>query len=305
MNNPVLSPADIEYFLVHGYVKIPQALDQDIIKKSVALMWDRLGYDANDSSTWAADKIHMPSQNVFNVHEVAPRAFSAICELCGGEDRIKIPKWSDGFIANFHLGYDLPWVPPSPKATGWHKDGDSFLHFLDSPEQGLLTIVLWSDVQSRGGATFIAGDSVGPVARYLAEHPEGVNPNVGFANGGFPHQAFMEECKDFQEATGKAGDVFLLHPFLLHASSYNALKLPRLITNPGVSFKEPMKFDRPNEKDHSPVELAILRAIGKNSYSFKTTADRKNLVPERIERFRKLKEEEDARLALKSASSPR
>ena len=299
MSEKVLSPEDIEHFLVHGFVKVSQALDQALIKKSVALMWDRLGYDPLDSSTWVEDKIHMPSHHEFRVQDVAPRAFLAICELCGGEDRINVPHWGDGFIANFHLGEGLPWVPPSAKAGGWHKDGDSFLHFLDSPEQGLLTVVLWSDVQSRGGATFVAGDSVGPIARYLAAHPEGVNPNIGFEKGGFPHHKFINECQDFQEATGKAGDVYLLHPFLLHASSNNALKLPRLITNPCVSFKEPMQFDRPNEKDFSPVELAILRALGKKSYSFKPTTERCKLVPERIERFRKLKEEELARLAKK------
>jgi hypothetical protein len=300
MNKSVLTAADIEHFLVHGFVKVSQALDQEVIKKCVDLMWKRLGYDPLDSSTWVADKIHMPRHTEFSVKDVAPRAYQAICELCGGEDRIEIPKWGDGFIANFHFGGDSPWVPPSPKANGWHKDGDCFLHFLDSPDQGLLIIVLWSDVHSRGGSTFVIGDSVGPVARYLADHPEGVNPNVGFKNGGFPHQTFVEECHDFQEATGKAGDVYLLHPFLLHASSINTLKLPRLITNPCVNFKEPMKFDRPNVNDHSPVELAILRALGKKSYSFKPTVPREKLIPERIERFRKLKEEEEARLAKKS-----
>ena len=57
-------------------------------------------------------------------------------------------------------------------------------------------------MHSRGGATFVAGDSVGPVDRYLAAHPEGVNPNDGFANGGCPQHQFIQECTDFQEATG-------------------------------------------------------------------------------------------------------
>ena len=56
------------------------------------------------------------------------------------------PGWSDGFIINFGLGADQPWQPPSPEVSGWHKDGDFFRHFLDSPEQGLLTIVVWSDI---------------------------------------------------------------------------------------------------------------------------------------------------------------
>ena len=58
-------------------------------------------------------------------------------------------------------------------SVGWHKDGDFFRHFLDSPEQGLLTFVLWSDIEPRGGGTFVAADSVPVVARTLAAAPGG------------------------------------------------------------------------------------------------------------------------------------
>ena len=56
-----------------------------------------------------------------------------------------------------------------------HKDGGHFRHFLDSPEQGLLTLLLWSDMLPKSGGTFCALDSVGVVARFLADHPEGVH----------------------------------------------------------------------------------------------------------------------------------
>jgi hypothetical protein len=289
---PVLAPADLEHFLAHGFVKVPQAVDQAVIRRSVDLMWKRLGYDPADPRTWAEAKIHMPNHEHFAVEEVAPRAYAAICQLCGGEERICKPVWGDGFIANFHYGDGKPWIPPSPQADGWHKDGDFFLHFLDSPEQGLLTIVLWSDVRSRGGATFLAADSVGPVARFLAAHPEGIDPVSGF-----PHEQFIAECRDFREATGLAGDVYLMHPYLLHTSSFNELNLPRLITNPPVSFVEPMRFDRARWEDHCPVEQAVLRALGRERHAFAPTVPRRAIVPPRLAAQRKLKEMEDARIA--------
>ena len=98
-----------------------------------AHIWQRLGYDEHDPSTWTEPLVHMPSRRRLDVHEFAPRA----------------------------------WEPASATSPGWHKDGDFFRHFLDSPEQGLLTLVLWSDVEHQGGATFVAADSVGPVARFL------------------------------------------------------------------------------------------------------------------------------------------
>ena len=154
----------------------------------------------------------------------------------------------------------------------------------------------------RGGATFLVADSVGPVARYLEAHPEGVNPisPAGAAYGGFPFKDFLSECHDYREATGKAGDVYLMHPFLLHTSSYNALKIPRLITNPPVSFLQPMRFDRAQWQDHCPVEQAVLRGLGKQSLAFAPTVPRARLEPPRVAQQRKLKEAEAARLAARA-----
>ncbi len=184
----------------------------------------------------------MPAIETREVRDIAPRAWAAICQLMGGEERIAAPVWwGDAFIANYRLGAERAWLPPGPAVTGWHKDGDFFLHFLDSPEQGLLAIVLWDDVLPRGGGTFVCCDSVGHIARFLAEHPEGVDPFTGF-----PNREFINRCHDFREATGQAGDVYLMHPFMLHASSQNALRRPRFITNPPAAFREPMDFARPD-----------------------------------------------------------
>lgn len=48
----------------------------------------------------------------------------------------------------------------------WHNDGDFFVHFLDSPEQALLVIPLWSDIAHKGGGTAVNGDGI----KYIAKH---------------------------------------------------------------------------------------------------------------------------------------
>lgn len=75
----------------------------------------------------------------------------------------------------------------------WHNDGDFFVHFLDSPEQALLVIPLWSDIESKGGGTAICGEGIKHIAKHLVhcrapisafprltlyqyDHPEGTNP---------------------------------------------------------------------------------------------------------------------------------
>ena len=157
--------------------------------------------------------------------DYAPRAWEASCDLMGGEDRVKNKPNISLFAMNFKQGADRPFEPPSAQSQGWHKDGWHFRHFLDSPEQGLLGIPLFTDVLPGGGATFLAADSVPAVARFLAAHPEGVLPDD------FDLKALLAECHDYREATGEAGDVYLLHPYMLHAVGQNVRQLPRAITN--------------------------------------------------------------------------
>ena len=129
--------------------------------------------------------------NRVNISEVSRKAWGAICDLLGGVDRIRDnPTWGDSFIINFSFGKDSPWQQPSREVSGWHKDGDFFRHFLDNPEQGLLTIVIWSDILPQSGGIFIAPDSIEHVARFLKQNPQGVLPDVGFGD-------HIEKCDIF------------------------------------------------------------------------------------------------------------
>ena len=281
----VLTDGQVQSFLDNGYLVVKDCLDTSVAESWIAEAYDRLGYDRNDPSTWAKDIIWMDHQNHLPVHQVAPKAWDALLDIIGGEDRLE-PRvmgitsshftsinsflWSDSFIVNFHRGADQPWQPPSPNVKGWHKDGSYFKHFLDSREQALLPIVMWSDMLHQGGGTFIAPDSVRVIARYLAEHPEGVNPKD------FNFQGLISQCTRFEEVTGNAGDVAILHPFMLHASSQNTIKQPRFMTNPPVVLKEPMNLNRENPEDFSLLERATLHYLGVERLDFQPAASRES-----------------------------
>jgi hypothetical protein len=225
--------------------------------------------------------------------ELAPRAWAAVCDLLGGEGRVHQPsKMWDGFIVNLGLGADREWEPPSPNTSGWHKDGDFFRHFLDSPEQGLLTLVYWTDVLPRSGGTFIACDSIGPVARYLQDHPEGTILKE------FNFGSLIHECKVFEETTGRAGDIYLLHPFMLHAASQNHSGRPRFLTNPPIQLAEPMNFNRENPDDFSLVEQAVLRALGVERLDYRIQGVRERIETDRHKLHRQMLVEEAQRLEL-------
>lgn len=306
-----LNASDIEHFLQFGYVKVPDCFDTapgSLAHQWVQHHWERAGYDPNDPATWIKDKIHFPSSSRAPISTVSPKAYAAIGQLLGGHDRIhpSTLEWCDAFIANYHLGSDKPWVSAKEQTSGWHKDGDFFVHFLDSPEQALLTIILWTDVHHQGGPTYLAADSVAQVARFLANHPEGAWPATNsieaqqeLAAGRSlslpPINEMIQQCSDFREATGKAGDVYLLHPFVLHASSQNVIRHARLITNPPVALSEPMRFNRA-DKAYSVVEQGILNALNVDQLDFQPLSPRRRITPARHTRQALLKAQIDQRL---------
>lgn len=281
----VLTDEQVQSFLDNGYLIVHDAVDIGIANRWIDDAYDRLGYSKTDPNTWKKDIIWMDHKNQMLVPQLAPKAWDAVLDVVGGEDRLERQVmgiesghfttinsfiWSDAFIVNFHKGADQPWQPPSSNVGGWHKDGTYFKHFLDSREQSLLTIVLWSDMLHQGGGTFIAPDSVRLIAKYLYDHPEGVVP------GDFKFQEIINQCTEFVELTGKAGDFVILHPFMLHASSQNVIGIPRFMSNPPVVLKEPMQLNRPNPEDFSLLEQATLHYLGFDRLDFQPTTARES-----------------------------
>ena len=293
MTYEYLSQYDVDHFVQYGFLKVPHALDPEFCRAQTDHAFDRLGIRKDDASTWLDGKTHMPRAEQWPIHEIAPTAWAAICDLCGGRERIKDAdeaQWGNGFILNFSFGADRKWDPPSADVTGWHKDGDFFYHFLDSPEQGLLCAVYWSDVKHQGGGTYIIPDSIGVVAEFLSQNREGIHPSD-------PRwRELPGKCRDFREVTAETGDVYLLHPYMLHASSQNVIGVPRFMTNPPITLAAPMEFNREDAADFSPVELAVLNGLGVERLDFQLEGERRENVPERVKRQREMLAQEKARL---------
>ena len=107
----------------------------------------------------------------------------------------------------------------------------------------------------------------------------------------------IQSCSQFHEMTGNIGDVVLMHPLMCHSASHNTLRIPRMIINPLVSLKEPFNFDRDDPADYSVVERKTLKSLGVDRLKgWKITAEREEVVPERIRIQREMKEKELERL---------
>ena len=276
----VMSTALSDRLLEDGFVAVEGALEPSFCELVVADAFDRMGVVENDPTTWPAGVTHLPVVRNWDLDQVAPAAAAVLDELVGGRSAVAFSGVQDNLIVNMP-DPDATWRSPTQQARsgrGWHKDGDWFRHFLDSPEQALLGIVFWRDVEPTQGATYVAVDSIAPVAALLARHPEGLDPGQVTANV----PSIVANCRNVRVLPGRQGTIVWAHPFLLHTASVNDGGPPRLISNTSVMLRQPMRF---GHSALTPVERSIVAALGVDRLDFHPTGRRGRVDSERARRW--------------------
>lgn len=288
----VLSEQDREHFMEFGWVRVPEAYSRADALAAQMDLWaevEKRGVLREDRSTWTMPLLRMnenydtPAFRRCNTTRLA----DAIEDLVGQGrwlGRGKPVQWG-WWPVNFANGADEAWDVP---AQGWHWDGIHFRHQVDSPDQGLLCLCIFSDVGPQGGGTVVAQGSHKVVARYLAGKPEGVELGEGIRDvmaqhpwfralsGRDPLPAGARDRKSFFmnpftdadgitlrviETTASAGDVILCHPFLFHATAQNLSGVPRFMCNRTTPLHERLQLTRTAPQDYSALELSIRRAL--------------------------------------------
>ena len=271
----------VEQLVQDGFVRLEGAIDPAFCEEVVARAFEREGWD--DPTTWPVGPVHLPATTSYDLSTVAPAAVDALGHLVGGVGACRFSDIPDNMIVNF----PDPAATPAPAAQrardpeGWHKDGDWFRHFLDSPEQGLLGIVLWRDVTEDMGPTCIASDSLAPMAELLRDHPEGLDP----AELKGPVREVLAGCRDIRALTGPQGTVVVAHPFLRHPAAPNASATRRVISNTSVMLREPMRFEATDDRALTDVEAATCRLLGVDRARFEATGPRRKVASERERRW--------------------
>ncbi|KIO77847.1 hypothetical protein TH53_06830 [Pedobacter lusitanus] len=226
----VLSEEDVDSFINKGYVIIRNAFSEQTAENLASKVWEMIPEDMNDRSTWTRPAAEI--QRVIKTDAAndlfTSRYVDAIDDLLG-EGRWHTNKDSFGWIPLRFPGFsNPPWKSP---LTGWHVDGINFCHHLNSPEQGLAGMEMFSNIEKGGGGTALRIGSHKYIAQLL--HRSG--------SAGISYQelkGIADQAEDFpvEEATGNAGDVLWMHPFLIHARSPNVSQTVRIAANRTISL---------------------------------------------------------------------
>ena len=114
-------------------------------------------------------------------------------------------------------------------------------------------------------------DSIGVVARLLPPHPEGIHPHTVYS---YIKPYMDKECSQFEELTGEAGDLAIMHPYMVHRVAGNPSGRPRFGQFPSIKLSQPMQFSRRDPGDYGLAELVTLKELGRlTHFPFAREAD--------------------------------
>ena len=250
----MLTAGEIEQFVELGYVRVEEAIPRDLAEQCRVTVLQQLGVP--ESAPWPQPVVRgLADGDAIHRAANSPTLLEAVGQLLAGEPWDPRPNLGI-FVARCPSDVD-------PGDTGWHIDAsfegpetDSLFSWYvnhQSTGRGLLLLCLLSDVGDDDAPTRVRAGSHRQVPKRLrAFGDQGV---VGLA-------APVDDIEGpVHLATGRAGDVYVCHPFLVHAASWpHRGTRPRVIAQPPISLHGPLRLDVP-EPEQSPVSRPISAAL--------------------------------------------
>lgn len=255
-----LNNSEIEQFIQDGYIGLNNAFPRELAEEARDILWTDTNCNPNDPDTWTQPVIRLGdyAQEPFRKAVNTPFLHNAFNQLVG-EGRW-LPRYSLGSFPVRFPGLE------APSDTGWHADVsfpgenevDIFSWKLNIRSKGraLLMLFLFSDVSEAEAPTRIRVGSHLDVARLL--EPAG---EAGLSLIELSEKLDITSGRPEVPATGRAGTVYLCHPFLVHAAQPHKGITPRFMAQPPLYPAEEFELYR-KDNNYSPVEIAIRKGVG-------------------------------------------
>lgn len=258
----MLTDEEISRFVTDGYVAVRGAVPAEVTRACQDVIWSELaerGVRRDDRSTWTAPvvRIPCPEGGPFVEAGTAERLQEACDQLLGPDRWWRRPG----------VGGSIPVRFPSqedPGDAGWHLDGgfeaDGGRRVnIRSRGAALLALFLFSDVDERSAPTRLRPGSHLDTAHILAPAGE---PGLEWAEAARVAAAASAH-RPTVLATGRAGDIFLCHEFMVHAASWpHRGDQPRMMAQPSIVLLSEYPLPALPAPSATPAEQAILRGLG-------------------------------------------
>lgn len=249
-----LTAEQLEQFVTDGFVKLDGAFPVDVGRRCVDELWTATGCAPDDPSAWTEPVIRLGGFATPPFQEAAttPVLHEAFEQLAGPGRWL--PRTG---LGSFPVRFPSP---AEPGDDGWHVDasyagphGEGMLN-LRSRERALLMLFLFSDVGPDDAPTRIRVGSHLDVPPLLAPHGEDGREWMSLCQDAVA----ASEHRPVALATGNLGDVYLCHPFLVHAAQPHRGRTPRFMAQPPLYATEPLDLD---DEHPTPVARAVLHGL--------------------------------------------
>ena len=259
-NGQVLEEPELESFIRDGYLVVRSAFPPELAEECRLAAAQQLGIDLATPLTWRRPVVRgVPTGDCFKQAANAPRLLDAISQLIEPDAWQTRPNLG-AFIVRFPSEQD-------PGDAGWHIDSsfqptDESRWFVNYRSKGraLLLLCLVSDVGMDDAPSRLLPGSHLEMSRLLV--PAGDKGLPGAYAGQESKIPIPESRGGEAFAIGSAGDVFICHPFLVHAASWPQRgEQPRFLAQPPIAISNGLQLDGPMNR-LSPVARAIRVGIG-------------------------------------------
>ncbi|MFC4112544.1 mitomycin antibiotics/polyketide fumonisin biosynthesis protein [Nonomuraea zeae] len=238
---------DIDRFIADGFAKVEAVVPREVGDAARALLWQRIGLSPQDPSAWTQPVVwtaDMTGEGPFGQIMAAERLHAAL-------DLVTGPGGWQPRRALGNIPVRFPRVPPADD-RGWHIDASTprsdGTWGVSSRPHALLLLVLLSDVGPDDAPTRVRAGSQRDMAAALAdpqsltgEAPAGEGPDAQVLDPMAIGLRFEQVGADRPEAlvTGRPGDVYIAHPFLVHAAQEHRGTEPRFMAQMPLFLARP------------------------------------------------------------------
>ncbi|MCW0214055.1 MAG: phytanoyl-CoA dioxygenase family protein [Pseudonocardia sp.] len=239
----ILTDAQVRSFVTDGFTRLDAAFPRELADECRSLLYRQVGADPDDAATWTRPVVRIDGRGdaPFQRAATTPRLHAAFDQLVGPGNWL--PRLG---LGTFPIRFPHP---DDPGDAGWHVEGS----FADPADPGryrlnlrsrgraLLLLFLFSEVGEDDAPTKIRVGSHLDVPGLLAPYGDAGAEFFEFAAKAVP----ATEHRPVAYATGEPGDVYLVHPFLVHSAQRHRGARPKFMAQPPLLPARELEPDGP------------------------------------------------------------